>query len=416
MGRVRDEKVARGVTLRTYESGLQAYRIAFQYKGVTCRETLKVKPNKTGEKYAINLKAEIENQIERGTFNYVEHFPDSPRAALFGHASSQQTIGEALDEWLNDIQHAHRNSTYKAYGRAVKQLKPFVGKYKFRHLDSKVIKRMIRHWGHERGVTLKTIRNYLLPLRAILDDAVNEDLLGRNPLDTIKVAKLIDRKKTQAKGKAYKVDPFTPGEIKDILQWIEQLYGEACRNLFQFGFYQGLRISELFGLKWEDVDWKNDRVRIERAVVERVLQEETKTQAGEREIDLTIGGYQALQSQRQYSELLESGFIFIRPDGKGPFVDYEHSSLMWKRGLKKAKVRYRNQNQMRHTFASNKLSGNANIFYMADQMGHETPEMLMRVYAKWIKAARDGEQIAIEFEKKSTTPKDNHRNTRLSKY
>jgi len=416
MGRVRDKKVARGVTLRTYEKGLQSIRIAFQFKGITCRETLKIKPNKTGERYACNLKAEIENQIERGRFNYLEYFPDSNRAAIFGHASSQQTICDALDEWLADIEHAHRNSTFGAYKRAVKQLKPFVGKYKLRHLDAKIIKRMIRYWGHERGVTLKTIRNYLLPLRAILDDAVNEDLVPRNPLDTIKVAKLIDRKKAKTKGKAYKVDPFARAEIKDALQSIEQLYGEFGRNLFQFGFYQGLRISELYGLKWEDVDWRNNRVKVERAVVERVLQEETKTEAGEREVDLTIGGYQALQSQRQYSELLGHGFVFIRPDGKGSFIDYEHSSRMWKRGVKKAKIRYRNQNQMRHSFASNKLSGNTNIFYMAEQMGHETPEMLMRVYAKWIKAAREDETMAVEFERKSSNRKSESKTALTSRY
>tara|TARA_R110002110_G_scaffold414951_1_gene646722 strand:+ start:9033 stop:10283 length:1251 start_codon:yes stop_codon:yes gene_type:complete len=403
MDRVRDTKIARGVALRTYESGLQVIRITFQYKGIGCRETLKVKPNKTGEKYAINLKAEIENQIERGTFNYLEYFPDSPRASILGLSTSQRTVEEELDVWLNDIKHAHRNSTYKAYKRAVKQLKPFVGKYKLRHLDAKIIKKMIRYWGQDRGVTLKTIRNYLLPLRAILDDAVSEETITRNPIDQIKVAKLIDKKKIIANGRTYKIDPFDSDEISQILSRIELLYGESCRHFFQFGFYQGLRISELFGLKWEDVDWRNNRVQIQRAVVERVLQEETKTVAGEREIDLTIGGHAALINQKKHSQLLKSGFIFIRADGKGPFIDYEHSSTMWRRALIQEKIRYRNQNQMRHSFASNKLSGNANIFYMAGQMGHETPEMLMRVYAKWIKGARDGGEMAVEFERKQPT-------------
>lgn len=399
MGRIRDTKVARGVAIRTYPSGLTALRVTFQYKGINCRETLKIKPNKTGEKFAINLKAEIENQIGRGTFNFLEYFPDSPRAALLGLTTSHRTIKEELDEWLNDVKHAHRTSTYKAYKRAVKQLKPFVGKYKLRHIDAKIIKKMIRYWGHDRGVTLKTIRNYLLPLRAILDDAVSEEIIHRNPIDQIKVAKLIDKKKIIANGRTYKIDPFNSNEINHILSRIELLYGESCRHLFQFGFYQGLRISELFGLKWEDVDWKNNRVQIQRAVVERILQEETKTVAGDREIDLTIGGHAALIKQKKHSQLLESGFIFLRANGKGPFVDYEHSSTMWKRALIQEKIRYRNQNQMRHSFASNKLSGNANIFYMAEQMGHETPEMLMRVYAKWIKAARDGGKVALEFEK-----------------
>jgi integrase len=403
MGRLRQQKISRGVSLNTYASGRQTLRVEFQYKGVTCRETLKATPNKGGQKYAVNLKAEIENKIERGTFNYLEYFPDAKRATMFGQATSHQTISELLDEWLTDIHHAHRNSTYNAYKRAINQLKPAVGQYRVRHIDAKILKKMIRHWGHDRGVTLKTIRNYLLPLRAVFDEAMSEGIITRNPLDQIKVAKLIDRKKIGSNTRTYKVDPFDPNDIKTILLWIEQLYGEAICNLFQFGFYQGLRISELFGLKWIDVDWKALRVRIERARVERVLQEETKTRAGEREVDLTNGGYEALEKQKKHSQLLKSGFVFVRPNDKGPFIDYEHSSRIWTRALTKGKIRYRNQNQMRHSFASNKLSGNANIFYMVEQMGHETPEMLMRVYAKWIKAAKDGDPIAKEFERKAST-------------
>jgi integrase len=71
---------------------------------------------------------------------------------------------------------------------------------------------------------------------------------------------------------------------------------------------------------------------------------------------------------------------------------------------------------MRHSFASNKLSGSANIFYMAEQMGHETPEMLMRVYAKWIKAARDGEQMASEFERKMPGKENSSHAGQTSKY
>ena len=240
MGRLRQEKIDRGVTLHTNTSGKQAIRIEFQYKGIPCRETLKVKPNKVGQKYACNLKAEIENQIERGTFNYLDYFPDSKRAAMFGQATIQQTISEQLDDWLTDIKHAHRKSTYNAYRRAVKQLKPMIGKYKVRHLDAKILKKMIRHWGHDRGVTLKTMRNYLLPLRAILDDAMSEGIITHNPLDQIKVAKLIDRQKIIANKNTYQVDPFDPKEITVILSRIEELYGESARNLFQFGFLPGI--------------------------------------------------------------------------------------------------------------------------------------------------------------------------------
>ena len=70
MGRTRSEKIERGIRIRTYASGKRALEIQFQFRGVTCKEMLsRLDPDKKGDqRYAINLKAEIENAIERQTF------------------------------------------------------------------------------------------------------------------------------------------------------------------------------------------------------------------------------------------------------------------------------------------------------------------------------------------------------------
>ena len=85
MGRERSVKLAQGVRIRTYASGNQAIEIQFQYRGVQCKETLSVvDPSKKGDqRYAVNLKAEIEGAIARQTFQYEEYFPESKRARLF---------------------------------------------------------------------------------------------------------------------------------------------------------------------------------------------------------------------------------------------------------------------------------------------------------------------------------------------
>ncbi|HEC29745.1 MAG TPA: hypothetical protein ENI65_09195 [Gammaproteobacteria bacterium] len=96
-----------------------------------------------------------------------------------------------------------------------------------------------------RTATLKSIRNDLTPLRAVLDQALNDDLIDRNPLDKIKVSKLVSRKQAKTD---YMVDPFSNDEIKAVLA-VAKEYDPRIRNLLQFAFYTGLRTSELFGLK-----------------------------------------------------------------------------------------------------------------------------------------------------------------------
>lgn len=387
------ETIARGVILRTYSSGRQGLAVEFRYRGVRCRETLKqVLPTKQGQRFAANLVGEIENAIARGTFDYTEFFPDSPKARQFGYAGSRRTVGQALQAWLADVKAAHRASTHGRYTAAVRQLEPEIGGIRLPDLDPPRLREMVRHWGQVRRLTLKTIRNYLLPLRAVLDQAVNDGEITRNPLDGVKVAKLVDRRTARS---SYTVDPFSIEEIRQILAEAERRHGEPFRNLLAFGFFQGLRISELFALQWGDIDLAGGRARVQRSRVERVLEEEVKTAAGLRDVDLTAGGRQALERQQAHTRLAD-GFVFLRPDGR-PFVDYEDSSGRFRSILKRTGIRYRNQYQMRHTFASHMLSGGQNLYYVAQQMGHKDPQMILRVYGKWIESAKEGGGLAREF-------------------
>ena len=80
-----EDPVARGISVRELDSG-QNIRIDFIYRGVRCRETLKIEPTKANLKYAERLRGEILNTISLGTFNYPDYFPDSKRAKLFGYS------------------------------------------------------------------------------------------------------------------------------------------------------------------------------------------------------------------------------------------------------------------------------------------------------------------------------------------
>ena len=377
MGRTRSEKIERGVRVRTYASGKRAIEIQFQFRGVTCKEMLsRLNPDKKGDqRYAINLKAEIENAIERQTFRYTDYFPNSRRARLFGHAVSTVTIQDLLNEWLKDIERTHPHSTYRCYRKSCNaHLLPKFGSIRARELTPQ----QIREWIRSRTGTLKSIRNDLTPLRAVLDRALNDDIIDRNPLDKIKVSQLVSRHQARTD---YEVDPFTEDEIKAVLE-VAVDYDPRVRNLLQFAFYSGLRTSELFGLMWGDVDWLHAVVRVQRAVVERKVKE-TKTKAGIRDIILLPSALEALKDQKQYS-FVGGDFVFVRPKDRGSFVDYEHLERPWKHILKRAKVRYRNPYQTRHTYASQLLSGGENQLFVAQQMGHKTTEMIMRHYGRWV--------------------------------
>lgn len=371
----------RGIESRTYPSGKKVLQIEFQYRGVRCRETLStLSPERVKDvRYAANLKSEIEAKIERGTFNYAEYFPESKRARLFGHATSTKTVKELTDEWLDDVRRSHPHSTVRCYEKSVRTfIDPYLSHYRVADLTPSIIREAIRH----RQVTMKTLRNDLTPLRAVINLALQDAILDRNPLDSIDLSRLVSRDKKKSD---YEVDPLDLNEINRFL--------EACRehrpewvNYWTVAFFTGMRTGELYGLQWDDIDWEEETVAVRRTITEG-KEKETKTKAGNRELVLTPMALDALRRNRSVTEM-RGPWVFVNPTTGRPLIRYDVTDRCWRFVLKRAGLRYRNQYQTRHSYASNLLSGGENPLFVAQQMGHADTQMIMRTYGKWIEQGR----------------------------
>jgi integrase len=65
-------------------------------------------------------------------------------------------------------------------------------------------------------------------------------------------------------------------------------------------------------------------------------------------------------------------------------IDEDTLYGLWRRTLTKGAIRYREPEQLRHTWASTMLSRNAPIVYVANQGGWKNPGVLLKHYAKWM--------------------------------
>jgi integrase len=345
---------------------------------------LRLEPTAANIKFAEGLRAEILRRIENDSFRYGDYFPDSPRARLFGHAVTKKTVGELLRGQLKAHELAVANgqmspSTANGYAKIINgRLIPAFDATPAAQLTPA----MLREWIASLGVTAKTARNILSVLRSVLDDAVNDELLPRNPLDQIALKKLLSR---TTKKSSYEVDPFDPAEKEAIIAAAE---GQA-RNLFQFAFWSGLRTSELIALEWGDVDWVHGRVRVQRAVVVK-QEKDTKTEAGTRDVVLLPLARAALEAQKEHTFLAHKRVFHNPRTGKPWETDAQIRKTCWVYILKRAGVRYRNPYQTRHTYASTLLSAGENPWWLAGQMGHVDVEMIFRHYGKWIPDSQAG--------------------------
>lgn len=337
----------------------------FYYLGRRCRESLKLAPTKPNMKFAENKIAAIHHEMAIGTFNYLNHFPNSKNAHL-GNTRSNLTIAQALDSYLQASRRTCEISTWRNYMSAIEfHLKPAFGHLCIGDLTTSHVK----EWIGSLSISNKRINNILIPLRTIFSDAFVDGLIERNPI-------------TRINNLAVKVDepdPFKPAEIDAILKELPP----QGKNLIQFAIWTGLRTSELIALEWQDVDTNSGCVRIRRASVNKQTKQ-PKTKAGERDVKLFPPALEALKSQQQFT-LLADKRVFHNPRNNQPWeTDGQIRKTLWQPALKKAGVAYRNPYQTRHTYASTLLSAGENPMWVAQQMGHKDWGMIRKRYGRWI--------------------------------
>ena len=366
-----------GVTLRTMASG-QRIQIAFSWQGKECRELMPPTPITKGAiQYAANLRTEIRRKISEGAFSYEAYFPESPRAKV--HAPDATLMEIALQRQLETYAKQVENSqmspaTYNGYAKAIKG-------ERMRHWHGKRLRDVtpsdVRAWIGEMDCTSKAIRNLLIPLRSVFEDALNDDLIDFNPFERIALTKLI---RQTAKASDYVINPFTADERAQLLK--------ACRAdewpMVLFWFSTGLRPGELQALEWAHVNLDKKTVRIEQNQVAGIIKA-PKTAAGIRDVDLDADAISALQAQRRASALA-GGRVWLNPrDGKPWSTDAQIRKTLWLPLCARAGIAYRNPYQVRHTYASSLLTAGANPWYVAAQLGHEDVEMVFRTYGKFIR-------------------------------
>lgn len=356
-------------------------RLAFSYRGVQCRETLDLPPTKPNLLYAQRLRAEIQAKIERGTFRYDEYFPDSPKCRTFGHGAGKTgTVAALLTDYLKRAKQVLQPSTFTGYRKAVENvLIPKFGTIQLGALSAGVL----REWIAEQKVTQKRMANLLLPLRNALTEAVADEILPFNPLDRLKLARILPRETVESD---YEPDPYTMDELRALMGVLTG----AERHTFQFWAFTGVRTSELIGINWPDFEGELAALQVQRAVVEG-KEKVTKTKAGTRRMPLLPAARQAASAQRALTGL-KGGRVFLNPRTGEDWTD-QALLRVWQRANKLARTRYRNPYQLRHTFASQLLSQGQNPAYIAKLLGHKTTEMVMRHYGRWVE---QGTELGFE--------------------
>lgn len=299
------------------------------------------------------------------------------------------TVRMLYPEWL-DFKSLHTDST--AYIKTIDELW-----IKF-YLDNPIIDIPVKNldkyqldiWAHtlvkENNMTKKKYYNVTVIMRQALEYAVDRNIILQNPLKNVHIdTKLFRRPK--------KKPDYTQVFLEDEQKKIENEAYEDFKKTFStsclaipFAFQTGMRISEIVGLKWSDINDEQDNcIHVQRMEVvqysklpdgtwsnpSRNIVERTKSDVGNRNIYLTTTARNILKeiwncnSEKNYSN---SEYIFLN-DNKRIHTPALDSRI--RKYCNHINISEKGMHKIRKTYVSTLIDcDNININYIRAQVGH----------------------------------------------
>ena len=198
---------------------------------------------------------------------------------------------------------------------------------------------------------------------------------------------------TLPKAKQKAVEVFTEPELKQMGQVILRRPDRTGLGVLLTA-YTGLRLGELCGLRWQDVDAGAGLLHIQRTV-ERIAQvggktclavQPPKTENSERWIPIPKEMLRVLQTaQKQPDSYLLTGGALL-PDPRT--CQYRYKAL-----LERCGVRYRNFHCLRHSYATRCVERGVDVKSVSELLGHADVRTTLRLY---VHSSMDYKRRAVE--------------------
>lgn len=214
------------------------------------------------------------------------------------------------------------------------------------------------------GYAPSSIRNALMPLRAVFRRALTRGEVPANPTRGLEFP--VNRRARDRVA--------SPAEARALIEALP----ERDRALWATAIYAGLRRGELQALRWRDVDLSAGIISIVHGWDREGGLIEPKSIAAERKVPIAQALRSFLVSQRLRQGGGEEGFVFSAT-GERPFdppTVSERARAAWREsGLKPITL-----HECRHTFASLMIAAGVNVKALSTYMGHSTVSLTLDRY------------------------------------
>ena len=330
--------------------------------------------------------------------------------------SSNITLNDVYKMWKNDkvgLKQTTRGNYIYMYEHFVKN---DFGNRKIKEIRKSDVRRYYNSIVDSKKMSVATLENIHTVLHQVFILAVEDGYIRSNPSDLV----LGDVKRSH-NFETPKRHALTIPQQEAFISYISK--NEKYKHwlpLFTFFLGTGCRVSEVVGLRWEDIHMDENYVEINHNMVYYQREKgkcyfsvtSPKTTAGYRIIPMLPEVKQALMNEKKYQEEVGltcqasidsyTDFIFLNRNG------FAHNPQTINRTIKRITLAYNEEeiekaererrepvllpnfscHNLRHTFATRYCENETNLKVIQEIMGHKDIATTMEIYAEATKEAK----------------------------
>ncbi|EJY55883.1 integrase family protein [Alicyclobacillus hesperidum URH17-3-68] len=302
-------------------------------------------------------------------------------------APSKESVEEYANRFLQEKQYQVREGTFRKYRWLVnKYIVPEIGNIELRKLRPEHIQDFYLRLLTEYHLSKTSVKHTHVLLSQILNQACKKGKLATN------VALLVDSQKPDD------IEMKTWSE-HEVTKFLDAARSSRYYMVFALLLGTGMRLGEVLGLQWKDVDWQTGKVHVQRSFTHGMkgyVFQPPKTKKGNRAIKLAASTLADLhlhkikqQEERQSAgDLWEENDLIIATELGRPTMPH-NIRMAFNRIVNKSGVPRIRIHDLRHTHATLLLLKGIHPKVVSERLGHEDISITLRTYSHVLPVMQD---------------------------
>lgn len=293
--------------------------------------------------------------------------------------SPSMTAGAYAEVWLARMATTWTPGTTRRAEQYWKhQLAPILGEVRLDNIDRARCQATIDALT-QAGYAPRTVHTALAQLRSLLNAAVADGLIPRNPAQRLTLPR-IDRREPSR---------WTPAQTRSFL---DSIAGTDLHALGMVLVMTGLRIGEVMGLRWRAIDWSRGTLRVAATVAVApdggmAIREDVKSPASRRTVPLPPALVEVLRAHRdrQVAWLDQRGLdnpddrVFLDATGAG--LHPATARLHLRKAMEAAGVPVLTPHDLRHQAATQLMEAGVHPLVVSRLLGHAHIAVTLGIYS-----------------------------------